>query len=538
MTSLSFRCVSASLGVEIFIKLIAPFYPTDEKLSIAPFFYIDLVCKPAPKAEERIAGDIMAALLAPEDAAITREGSGVVLRRTYRMTPDVPCEEADEFSRGDFAGAITLVPIRGKMTLRENTFSIPYSVDEGTETRATFVLAAHCDEPILRANGTPHRFRYLRWFPNLAEVAAYARDEEAEIVERVNFFDELFLRCSTGHCEKNLIAYSFQSHLSTTWWTEPASGGPDWFGSWDSQALHNSMESEYASSLLYLNLWPDLLERQLDQRASFEKETGYLPATCGRFLSLQSSGQRAAGVEEACDYLLMMFAHWRWWNRFEPIKRQFPLIRRLGNLLLCSEPVQPEHPHGRAHTEPCLMLKTLCALEALAIMADELEDGDLSESCSRSVKALRTKLEERARPGDHFNVGSGNGGQDAAENRRGPTADEDDRYSIHTLKGLLHHLMCDSFPELDYGLLRQDTLSSATHTLSDYGCASAGAGRDKFSISQNIWRDITAAYLGINFALMAERYWSFQVLANVNGCGGCYVDSHDSRNLACDPRGA
>ncbi len=524
MTSVGFRCISVSLGVELLIRFVAPFYPQDEKLSVAPFFYIDLVCKPMSGATERTAGEIKVALLGSEDDVVARDGSGVTLQGAYRLTPDVSSEEADEFSRGDFGGTIALAPIRGKLTLKESTFSIPYSVDEGATTRATFALAAHCDEPVLEVEGTPHRFRYLRWFPSLADVTAFAKDGEASIAQRSDFFDELFLRSSLGQSAKNLIAHSFQSHLSATWWTEPATGdGAEWFGFWDSRAFHNAAEAEYASSLLYLNLWPDLLEKQLNQRASLEKESGVLPVNCGRFLSVQSSDARPAGVEESCDFLLMLFAHWRWWNRFEPIERNASLIRRLGGFLLHSDPARP----GRSSVQTRLVLKTLCALEAVAVMAEELDDGDLSDSCRDAVRAMRTQFEEHAWARDHFIVRLG-----------GSESGEREHYSICTPDGLLHHLMCDSFPELDYGRFRQDILSSASNTLSRYGSAAAAAEPERFSILDNVWRDVVAAYLGIDFSRMTERYRDFCVSANASEPGGRRVDPPSSPNLLSDARGA
>ncbi|MBI4829949.1 MAG: hypothetical protein HY801_00005, partial [Candidatus Lindowbacteria bacterium] len=285
MTSLTFKCFFETLGLEFLTKFTAPFYPQNEKVSSAPFYYIDFTCRPIASAPQRIAGDLKVALFAGEGEVITREDAGLVVRGIYRLSGEASPGDADEFSRGDFAGSIALVPIRGKMNLKETTFSIPYSVDEGAETRATFILAAHTAETVLKADETLHRFKYLRWFPNLSGVVEFAKREEQDNRDLSRFFDELFSRCSLGQSEKNLIAYSFQSHLATTWWTEPASGsGPDWFGCWDRRGYHNSLESERIYALLYLTLWPELLEKLLNQRAVFEEKTGVFPIHCGRFL--------------------------------------------------------------------------------------------------------------------------------------------------------------------------------------------------------------------------------------------------------------
>lgn len=495
MTSLTLRCVSDSLGLELFIKFIAPFYPQDDKLSIAPFVYMDVLCRPAPDGKKRSAGEVKVALFAQGDETVSREGSGILLRGKYRLARDVAAKVSDEFSSTAFAGTIALVPIRGKMTLRETTFSIPYSVDGGAETRATFVLAAYCGEPVLDVVGVPHRFRYVRWFRSLADVVSFAKDKEAEIMRKLQFFDDLFLRCSMGDSEKKLIAYSFQSFLSTTWWTESSAGGDDWFGCWDNQAFLNSMQSEFAASLFYLNLWPDLLEKQLNQRASLSAETGVFPSNLGRFLSVESLDEKAASIEDMCDYLLTMFAYWRWWDRFDPVEQNVPTLRMLGSLLLQSSHGQPKlSPDGTRQ-----MLKQVCALEALALMADEFNDPDLSDECSGAERDIKTCLRER----------------EGLENRN----------SIQWVDGLLHHVICDSFPELDYARIRQIILSGK-------------AGSDQLAISQNIRSDLVAAYLGVNYIRKAQRYWDSQVSENVGGCAGCYVDSPGSHSLSCDPRGA
>ncbi|MBI5116228.1 hypothetical protein HZA56_07110 [Candidatus Poribacteria bacterium] len=535
MTSLTFKCASEAVGIELLIKFTAPFYPQNERVSSAPFFYLDIACRPITPAQRSIAGEVKVALFAGDDEAITREDAGIVVRGMYRMSAEAPLEDADEFSRGEFAGSTALVPIRGKMALKENTFSIPYSVEKGTETRATFILAAHSAETVLKVNEALHRFRYLRWFPNLSAVAEFARRDERDNREMSLLFDNLFLRCSFGQSEKSLLAYSFQSHLATTWWTEPASGADsDWFGCWDKRGYHNTLESESVYGLLYLNLWPELLEKQLSQRALLEKITGVFPPHCGRFLSVRPAREQAAGVEQTSDFLLALFSHWRWWNRIELIHANASLIRRLANVVLRSDAAQVEH--ARARTS--LVLKTLCALDATALMAEDFNDGDFSESCARTVRTMKAVFRERAWLEDHFSLSLTRETDPLVEQASGKDQVEWAEYCITTPIGLLHHLMCDYFPDLDPKLFVQDILSSAAKTLSDHGCVSAAEKPNKLSISLNICRDIAAAYFGLDFIRMAQRYWSLQTAANSSEAGSGYVDSPDFRRNLPDPRGA
>jgi len=515
MTGVGFRCESSRLGVELFINFTAPFYPQDEKLSTSPFFYLDLACRPMSRAKKRVPGEIKVGMFAGNDETLERENAYVVLRTDYRLAPGIPPEDADEFSRGVFEGAIALAAVRGKMSLKETAFSVPYSIERGAWTRARFVLAAHCDEPVLDVDGAPHRFRYLRWFPRLVDVIAFARDEETQINERVGFFDDLFLGCSLGHFEKNFIAVSFQSHLAATWWTEPVFGeGPDRFGSWDGEAFHDTMKCEHASSLLYLNLWPDLLEKQLDQRASRDKNSGYLPSSCGRFLSVKSLPARVADVEDTCDYLLMMFAHWRWWNRFETVERNASLIRRLADFVLRSGPEGTGTDKLDKAAQTDRALRTLCGLEAAAAMAGELGDGDLSDSCARRVREIGEALTEELSPGQDRDHHLGGGG------------------------ALLHLLMSDSFPELDYGNIAGHILSSGKDRPTGRMLQHAGNESYESPVSENLWLDLVAAYLGIDFIRKAQRYWASRIFADAAGDGGDNADSRRCVNLAGDPQGA
>ena len=59
-------------------------------------------------------------------------------------------------------------------------------------------------------------------------------------------------------------------------------------------------------------------------------------------------------------------------------------------------------------------------------------------------------------------------------------------------------------------------------------------------VSQNIWRDIAAAYLGIDYLDNIERYWALQKYINTEKYGSftdVYVFSSDTTSLDYYPRG-
>jgi hypothetical protein len=454
MSSLEFLCTCMPLGIELMIRFTSPFYPLDEKTSCAPFFYLDLACRQLPK-EERTITELKVALFAREGETVSREGTDIILRGTYQFSEQGPHAQADDFSRRNIPGAIGLVPLRGRMSLKETTFTIASRPGE-EENRATFILAAYCEEPALNVAGDPQRLRYVQWFPSISAVAAFAKSNEGRIRRKVGFFDDIFLRSSLSSSDKHFIAGEFQSFLSRTWWTH-GEGAPDWFGGWDECGIHNTIESEYAASLFYLNLWPDLLERQLVQRADWAGKSGIFPSSCGRFLTIEPSSARAANTGELSNYLLMLFSHWRWWNRFRPIEKHLPLVKDLTSSLLSSLEAQPLFLDKKTF-DSGEFLKLLCALDAAAIIADEAGDAEPAESLSQMMREIERLLATGPPP-------------------RG-NAD-----------GLLHHVICDNLPQLDPAVIRKFFSSPST----------ADSLNGAPAAQHNLSHDITAAYFGFNF---------------------------------------
>ncbi len=535
MSGVCFRCFSSRLGSEICVSFTAPFYPGDEKLSMAPFFYMEVLITPSEIVTEQAEGELQISLAGDEAESVGREDSALVLRGRYRVRSGAAAA-LEKFPDREFPGVVALEPVRGKMSVKGTTFKIPYSTDKGVTTLATFVLFGHCAEEVLDVGGEPHRFRYLQWFPTPSHVVAFAKDEEASVKERLLFFDDLFAKTSMGQSAKDLIACAFQAHLSTTWWTEPSRRkGADWFGFWNCEGYFNSAESEYPASFLYLNLWPQLLEKQLLQKAGIEEETGMLPVNCGRFLSAKPSGVWAADIEESCEYILTMFALWRWWDRYEPIDSNVSLLQRIGRFILDSDVAQLGTWSAPTLVSARLVFKIISALEALSLMSAEFGDAALCDSCSDVIKDMKETLERTAWQNDHFTLRPlaelENSGRENGEERAGG-----EEYSIGTADGLLYHFICDSFPEMDYALIKQDIISSLERTLSTYGCVTTTEGPRSISVSRNLARDIIGAYLGVNFERMTERYWNFQQSGVPRESS--YIDSSESLHLLPDPRGA
>ena len=57
-------------------------------------------------------------------------------------------------------------------------------------------------------------------------------------------------------------------------------------------------------------------------------------------------------------------------------------------------------------------------------------------------------------------------------------------------------------------------------------------------ISQNLWRDYVAAYLGIDMLNNVEAYWDYQALTGDNVDASLFYDTTPHNNLNFYPRGA
>ncbi|MBC7257552.1 MAG: hypothetical protein H5T66_15750 [Chloroflexi bacterium] len=87
--------------------------------------------------------------------------------------------------------------------------------------------------------------------------------------------------------------------------------------------------------------------------------------------------------------------------------------------------------------------------------------------------------------------------------------------------------------------LRQDIGRAAAETLRMYGSPHTSEEGNMW-VSQNIWRDAAAAYLGIDMIDNVDRYWAMQVFVNQKK-RGCFTDvfNYGSGSISLDyyPRG-
>jgi hypothetical protein len=166
MTSVIFRARDRQLGVAAIFKFTAPFYPKDEPLSLAPFFYLDVTLESAPgdKPVELIAGLELAEGASKLSNFVAFDAFGVTLEASYQQIKQHwgPYPAPDSFSDKTYEApvlfALYLWPAASKPSRNNDEgFKVTANCQAGDSFR--LLLASHMSEPILEVKQAPYNFR-------------------------------------------------------------------------------------------------------------------------------------------------------------------------------------------------------------------------------------------------------------------------------------------------------------------------------------------------------------------------------------------
>ena len=567
MNSITFRARSVAAGCLMEVTFTSPFYPRDVELCTAPLFYVDVSISPIRDMVhwDRVTGNDLAKgtfFLRLKRGSMEGEQDDEGITWAYRVplegSRDVDRAYAPPGAEAEGVAACTerIALVGGEGHVTPEGFECPFDATSGA-VEFRFIWAAHVTDPVLEAGQQPTAFKYNEFLPNIESVLAFAGDQEERLRRRSRLFDSLFAESSLAKGHQDFIAYTFQSYLSNTWWTRKPDGS-DWFSVWEGICLYNStIDVEYNLGLVYFALWPELLELTFGEWEQHEQPEGFLSHDMGE--GCVANGQsypHHMEVEENTNFLLMLHAHWRWTGSVAAIKRHFPLVKRLIAYLEAADKSGNGFANiGTANTiddaspavqysneQTYLGVKCLCAFHVTAEMADHLGDAELAACCRGRAELIRETLDAEAWLDDHYVVCID---KDASGVKDAWTGEELglgelpgwDAYSLYTSNGMLYPLMVGSDLPLDTDRIRTDMLNATRASLIEYGCTHSSADRSNIWISQNLWRDITGAYLGIDYLDMATRYWDFLKFENARPEGRCFIDTYIANNLCYYPRG-
>jgi len=598
MTSQALACSSGSMPLQVTVAFRAPFYPRNEKVSGAPFFYVELSVKNG--SSHSASGTFMVARPVKDEfasAGIARfsdaSATGITSRTEYNYNDEtvnandakaagealaLPTAEAagldfrgatagqfGDFSSGALWGWSSPVgyPVAGDPKNPAYTF-YPRGYEgclwtisnlaSGATTTKHFILAGHTADSILsvknsRYTDSAFRFRYNQYFNDVRAVAGYAaasRTAGDDIEGKSDFFDStvfsdayLLLDPSYKDSVRNMIACSFQTYLTNTWWAR-SSSGRNWFSVWEGtwMRFHGTVDVEYNQAWFYYEFWPDLLPTILNEWLLYPKsnEAGvYLPHDIG--ILDQVSGQvydHDMPVEENLNYILLLYKYWKSTGNTAYVKSRFDYVRMLTGFLTNCDTNGNGLPDKYSQTtfddgtpaleggkdQSYLGLKCLAAYRAAREMALGIspQEASFAGSCQGRVELINQTLENDAWLSDHFAVCLDGSVQSA----------DREASSIHTGNGLLYLMGAQrdiGVTATNFTRLREDIQNATARTWGTYGSRHTSYDPGRMWISSNLWRDALACYSGVTLAgasplALSNAYWTFEQYLGRDLSGG------------------
>ncbi|MFW6156556.1 MAG: glutaminase domain-containing protein, partial [Armatimonadota bacterium] len=346
----------------------------------------------------------------------------------------------------------------------------------------------------------------------------------------------------------------------------------------------STVDVEYNIAPFYFALWPELLRMELDQWPAYINE-GVLDHDMGVGLEANEMAYwHPMEIEENTNYVLLLHSYWRRSGDDEIVRRNFDSVRELLDWVTDADTDEDGFPEEGlyntidqgspaiqyASDQVYLAVRQIVAYQAGAQMAREAGEPAVADAWARRAALTASTLAERGWLEDHFVVAlnqqeqmtsrgldadGGEGmeydgdeyiGMDWEERQHYEGSSDDstmrgwDSYSIYTTNGLVYPwgvgMMVDG---LELPRLREDIRNATAATMGEFGSPHTSHESNMW-VSQNIWRDMAAAYLGIDWIDNAERYWDLQRYINTEKFGAftdVYVYERDSTSLDYYPRG-
>ncbi|MGE5558790.1 MAG: glutaminase domain-containing protein [Bacillota bacterium] len=584
VSSMTMGGIDPSTGLHLKLSVRIPLKPRDIKFSTIPalFFTLDVERLAASfrwmKQEEGpVSGEIFLEFAGP-GYKFAGEGGGLSIE--YVSPASYPGKGHENNNEKNIPCRDFLALLSGSLDgsrVREN-----FSLDKGA--KGPTLAAAWCvyDSPVMNVLGDLCPFKYTEKFKGLKEVAAWAGNNYSKVSENGRKADAVIHGHNLGEAVNHLLAQTFHAWLMNTWFVKRPDG-QDWFTVWEGSCYyHSTVDVEYTQGPFYLTFWPELLELELNEWPLFAKDGSAVLGDGGKgtlFLShdmgsmCNCSGQHyphEMEVEESANYILLAYAHWRRTGNDAVIRKQDGFIRKLLDFIVACDTTGNGIPdRGCANTidDACpaiqfgreqiyLGVKAMAACLSGKIMLDHAGGQDSDKYSVFAGKTKRT-IESSGWLGDHYAVTLSRSLDGVVNPWTGKPMrgklEGWDAYHIYTANGLALLDMTGFNTGMSAENLKSDLITSATQTLGKYGCRhtsyvegektgvglveglAASAPRAGW-VSMNMLRDIAAAYRGLDFMSMAERYWDWQSTTNTQQIA-LFFETFYGNNLHFYPRG-
>lgn len=576
LTTIEYSGVLPERRVEVSMKIRAPFYPHNAKLSTAPVYYVDLTVSRLDgwrwTDEEDVvdSGELLLRLHA-DDVEFEQLENGFAYSFDSTSELREGPEEEQEITSTKTCPVRCSVRATGEINCGESEISIPFDLSEDDQQTLSLIWSSWSDNAVLETNEEATEFKYKEFFASENKLLEWAEAKRGEVEEQCDFLEGLFSDWSLGSTTTQFTALALHSFLANSWWTTRQKKA-DWFSVWEGSCyFHSTIDVEYNDGLIYFALWPELLDMLLSQWAQFEVEADehYNSAKNGSFLCHDMGANHVVGrqiyphymeIEENANYLLLMAARCFFTGDLKLAQKHLDLCRRLADFIVqCDTDGNGFPDQGTANTiddaSPALQYgkeQTYLAVKSSAALWawGEVEDLLVGEKKSKAErwKAFASKavksLNEKAWVKDHYAVTLTRTTEGLVDPWTGtPLPDGElegwDDFSIYTANGLLYLYLANiKMPRWNEARFARDIENAERATRQRYGSSHTASGDRTVWFSQNLWRDYVAAYLGIDMLQNIESYWDYQVLTGDNQASSLYYDTTPENNLNFYPRGA
>lgn len=373
------------------------------------------------------------------------------------------------------------------------------------EKTINFYHVGYIYEPTLNVRGRLLKFGYTTLWDNYVDVAEWLKRNRETIIHKGDIFEATILEASVAPELKDILSASFKGLASNAWWTED-----DWFSVMEIGAYHSTLDVDYQLALFFFQYWPELIKRMLNQWTDFYKpKSGYMAHDVGQHL--EATGNRYGGsdsamkVEENCNYLILLHHYWRSTGDDKLLAEKHELSKELVDFLIAADTTESGLPNRDADNtndwgSGLIMaseeqsyhgVRLVVAYSAVGQIADYLNDDILKKQCLGQIERINGTL-EKGWLGDHYPISF---------------ADEASfhHYSMWTTHGLLYALRNGMKIDINLEKLRIDLISSTRRTMREHGCVHSTADVRGW-LTQNLWRDSIAAYLGVDMTDNFRRY--------------------------------
>lgn len=579
----------ANLRVEL--DLVTPFRPRDADFSTIPAIGLRLrvevmpgIFRWKPKQLHPESVELVLGVRGTEAIAVTGGDDAVDLR--FDSVRAVVKEDfTDVWDTVDEARPQHDRLVAPGAAVRDGLLTATVDVSQGRVGELCGWWCTH-DAPVLAVGDELLPFRYGERFADLEAVCQWARNHGGELFVNADRVEGIVHGHDLGGAVDKMLAFTLHSFLAGSWYARRADGR-EWFSVWEGTCyFHATVDVEFTQSPFYLAVWPELLGLQLDQWPDYALPGERCLGEAGRgtcYLSHDlGAHSRAEGqiyshdmaVEEAANYLVLACAYHRRTGDDRLLRKHAGFLRGLVGFLCAADSTGNGVPdRGVANTiddaspavqfgteQTYLAAKTLAALVAGGGILDHLdaaEDADLRAEAERRCGLLRAAIEERGWLGDHYAVLLEKSGR-----LTNPWSGEETVFAQIPGWDAAHIYTANALPPLDMvgldvGLdadhLATDLEVATRRCLEEYGCSHsdfanqemrlhetmlglAGVARKPGWISMNLLRDCAAAYRGMDFRSLCQRYWDWQATTNSQEAK-LFFETFKGNNLCFYPRG-